>query len=207
MKQGTDNPNRMKKSLVLLFLLHFATIYSQNIDIELLRSINLNRNVILDNTFIGISSSVTPLFIGTPAVMLGIGLIKKDTAIVINSLFVGASVFSSIVVSTVLKKAVNRTRPFITYPEIEKMISASSSSFPSGHTSRAFALATSVSLAYPKWYIIAPSFAWAGAVGYSRMHLGVHYPGDVFMGAIVGGGSAYLCYLGQKWVVNKLNKQ
>jgi len=197
----------MKKSLVLFFLLHFTSTFSQNIDIELLRNINLDRNVKLDNAFIAASSSVTPLFIATPAIMLGIGLIKKDTATVINSLFVGASVFSSIVVSTVLKKGINRTRPFITYPEIEKMTSAGSSSFPSGHTSRSFALATSLSLAYPKWYIIAPSFAWAGAVGYSRMHLGVHYPSDVLMGAIVGGGSAYLCYLGQKWVVNKVHKK
>jgi membrane-associated phospholipid phosphatase len=50
----------------------------------------------------------------------------------------------------------------------------------------AFALATSLSLSYPKCYIIVPSFAWASSVGYSRMDLGVHYPSDVLAGAIVG---------------------
>ena len=61
---------------------------------------------------------------------------------------------------------------------------------------------------YPKWYIIAPSFAWASAVGYSRMHLGVHYPSDVAVGAIIGSGSAYLSYKANKWINKKrVNKQ
>ena len=58
----------------------------------------------------------------------------------------------------------------------------------------AFATATSLSLTYPKWYIIVPAYSWAGAVGYSRMHLGVHYPSDVFIGALVGAGSAWLTH-------------
>jgi membrane-associated phospholipid phosphatase len=77
-------------------------------------------------------------------------------------------------------------------------------SFPSGHTTHAFVLATSVSLVYPEWYIIAPSYIWAGAVGYSRMHLGVHYPSDVWAGALIGSGSAYLCHqINQK--INQMN--
>ncbi len=62
-------------------------------------------------------------------------------------------------------------------------------------------------MAYPKWYIIAPSFAWASAVGYSRMALGVHYPSDVLAGAIIGSGSAYLCYKLNKWVNKKQSKK
>ncbi|HEU4788615.1 MAG TPA: phosphatase PAP2 family protein, partial [Flavobacterium sp.] len=52
-------------------------------------------------------------------------------------------------------------------------------------------------------YVIAPSFLWAGAVGYSRMYLGVHYPTDVLAGAIVGSGSAFLCYKLNKWINKK----
>ena len=89
-------------------------------------------------------------------------------------------------------------------PDIIKKSKAGSPSFPSGHTSGAFASATSVSLAYPKWYIIAPSFAWAGSVAYSRMHLGVHYPSDVLAGAIIGSGSAYISFkINQKLNVRK----
>jgi membrane-associated phospholipid phosphatase len=131
--------------------------------------------------------------------MWGIGLLKHDSALIRNSIYIGSSVVLSAIFTTVLKYAVNRPRPFVTYPDIEKVGSGGSPSFPSGHTSEAFAFATSVSLSYPKWYVIAPSFAWAGAVGYSRMDLGVHYPSDVFAGAILGAGCA--------WVTFKVNKK
>ena len=49
-----------------------------------------------------------------------------------------------------------------------------------------------MTFAFPKWYVAVPAFSWAGAVGYSRMHLGVHYPSDFLVGAAVGAGSAWL---------------
>jgi membrane-associated phospholipid phosphatase len=193
----------MKKILLILFLFPAISIYSQNIDINILRDINLNRNRQLDGTFRFITNSVTPLSIGTPVILFGLGLMKKDSATLNKSFYIGATALTAAVVSTVLKHAVNRTRPFITYPFIEKAAYAGSPSFPSGHTSDAFALATSLSIAYPKWYVIIPSYTWAGLVGYSRMDLGVHYPSDVLGGAVIGGGSAYLCYKGQQWLNRK----
>jgi undecaprenyl-diphosphatase len=109
-----------------------------------------------------------------------------------NSLYVASSVAATVIITSIAKYSIKRSRPFETYPFIEKESAGGSPSFPSGHTSEAFALATSVSLTYPKWYIIAPSFLWAGAVGYSRMDLGVHYPSDVLAGAILGAGCAWL---------------
>ncbi len=106
-------------------------------------------------------------------------------------------------ITSAMKLSIKRDRPFKTYPEIEKESSAGSYSFPSGHTTSAFVTATSLSLAFPKWYVIVPSYAWAGAVGYSRMHLGVHYPSDVAAGAIIGAGSAFLTYKINKWLSQK----
>jgi undecaprenyl-diphosphatase len=74
------------------------------------------------------------------------------------------------------------------------MTPSSSRSFPSGHTSEAFSLATSLTLVLPKWYVIAPAYTFAGLVGSSRMYLGAHYPSDIIAGALVGSGAAWLSY-------------
>ncbi len=57
-----------------------------------------------------------------------------------------------------------------------------------------------LTLQCPKWYVIVPAYAWAGAVGYSRLWLGMHYPSDVAVGALVGAASAYVSYKGMQWL-------
>jgi membrane-associated phospholipid phosphatase len=47
---------------------------------------------------------------------------------------------------------------------------------------------------------VVPAYTWASAVGYSRMHLGVHYPSDVLAGALLGAGSAWVTYKLNKWL-------
>lgn len=64
----------------------------------------------------------------------------------------------------------------------------SSKSFPSGHSAAAFAFAQAVSRHFPGTAV--PLRMLAGSVAYSRVHVGVHYPGDVVIGSILGGGTA-----------------
>ena len=59
-----------------------------------------------------------------------------------------------------------------------------STSFPSGHSASAFAFAGAVSAVVPA--LTVPLRALATAVAYSRVHTGVHYPGDVLAGTLVG---------------------
>jgi membrane-associated phospholipid phosphatase len=59
-----------------------------------------------------------------------------------------------------------------------------SSSFPSGHSASAFAFATAVGHVLPE--VGAPLRALAALVAYSRVHTGVHYPGDVIVGGLLG---------------------
>ena len=59
-----------------------------------------------------------------------------------------------------------------------------SPSFPSGHSASAFAFANAMSgeltwVAFPVHFL-------AGAVAWSRVHTGVHFPGDVVVGALIG---------------------
>lgn len=194
---------KIQNILLVLFLLPVFSGYSQNIDIRLLREINLNRNVRLDYMFKGFTNSAGPVAYGTPAVMFAISQFNHDKKLKEKSLFIGASVLSSAIVASILKYSVNRTRPFVTYPDIQKMTSGGSPSFPSGHTSDAFSLATSLTIVYPKWYVVVPAYGWASAVAYSRMDLGVHYPSDVLAGAVIGTGSAFLCYKVQHWINHK----
>ena len=191
--------------VVLFFCINFAN--AQNLDIDVLRNINHNRNKSLDPALKGITNSLAPVSIGTPIIMYSVGLIMKDSTVKKKAIFIGEAFLASGFITFALKKTVNRERPFVTYPDIEQVTTATGPSFPSGHASLAFATATSLSMAYPKWYIIASSFAWASAVSYSRMVLGVHYPSDVLAGAIIGSGSAYLSYKLNKWVNKKQRKK
>jgi membrane-associated phospholipid phosphatase len=59
-----------------------------------------------------------------------------------------------------------------------------SGSFPSGHTASAFAFAAAVTGDLPR--LAFPLYALATAVGYSRVHTGVHYPSDVMVGTVLG---------------------
>lgn len=207
MNTMNNKKNVFKISYLTLFLFCTTFLNAQNIDINILRDINVNRNTYLDPTFKAITNSAAPISLATPIIIYSVGLIKKDSTIKKQALFIGETFLVSAFITTALKRTIQRERPFNTYSDIDQGTSAPGYSFPSGHTSTAFATATSLSMAYPKWYVIAPSFAWATAVGYSRMHLGVHYPTDVFAGAIIGSGSAYLSFQANKWLNKKRSKK
>lgn len=173
---------------------------AQNADINLLKKINLERNKSLDPAFKFITNTATPLSIASPIIIFSVGIINKDCSLKQKGIYIGETLFVAAFINTAMKYSIRRDRPFVTYPFIENETPAVSPSFPSGHTSTAFATATSLSIAFPKWYVIAPSFLWATSVGYSRMHLGVHYPGDVLAGAIIGAGTAFLTYKINMWI-------
>jgi len=177
-----------------LLLLLPCCIFSQNPDISLLRSINSPETLAMDGFFRFVSNSEACGTIGIPAGMAIAGLIKHDNKLIRNASISLTASAVNYCISNAVKLAVNRDRPYLKYPDIIKKVGGGGPSFPSGHTSAAFTVATSLSLAYPKWYIIAPSYLWAGTVAYSRMHLGMHYPSDVLAGALIGAGSAYLSY-------------
>ncbi len=192
--------------LVLLLSLGLHT-HAQNADIDLLRNMNGTRGSNADAVMNDITQSTYPIAFATPAAQLLIGYIKHDKQTIHNGWQTVGSLGTAVVIGYGLKYAINRNRPYETYKDIVPYHYDTDPSFPSGHTSIAFANATSLSLQYPKWYVIAPAYLWAGVIGYSRMQLGMHYPSDVLAGALVGAGSAFISYKGQKWLLKKKQKK
>jgi undecaprenyl-diphosphatase len=93
---------------------------------------------------------------------------------------------TSAVVNIALKRVGQRPRPerAADHPVERNVRMPTSHSFPSGHAASAFAFATGVGHRLP--IVAAPVHVAAGLVAYSRVHTGVHYPGDVLAGSILG---------------------
>lgn len=189
----------MKKIIPILFLFFCQSVQAQNADIDILNAVNSSHGARFgDPVFKGISSSCYVMSALVPVTTFSAGLIKKDRILRWKSYEMAAGIGICMSVSYLLKYAVNRNRPAVDYPFIVQKVRGHSPSFPSGHTSAAFQTAMSLSLNFPKWYVIVPAYAWAGSVAYSRMYLGVHYPSDLAAGILIGTGTAWL-----SWKINQ----
>jgi membrane-associated phospholipid phosphatase len=88
---------------------------------------------------------------------------------------------ASYLTSTSIKVAIGRQRPVIEdLPQL--MRTPTGLSFPSSHSTSSFAAAQAFGRLLP----VPPLYAAAGAMAFSRMYLGVHYPSDIAAGAALG---------------------
>ena len=199
----------IKKIVVtgVILLTYFSGFAQKSWDLRTLENINLSRNFDMDKPLNAISNSADYLAIGLPVGLLAAGYLKDDAALKREGFNAAVTTFATYGVGFVLKKAVDRDRPFIEHPHIKNYREFSGGSFPSGSTALAFSTATSLSLSYPKWYVIVPSALYASTVGYSRLHLGAHYPSDVLAGAAIGMGTAFASRKLNQWVRNESKKR
>ncbi|NHA02763.1 phosphatase PAP2 family protein [Mucilaginibacter sp. HC2] len=195
------------KRLFLFFIWLFVFInpghsLAQNLDVDILKSINPRyptslywRNTSNSAYYVAGAASFGTLIYG---------FASNNATIKRNASETFINLGASVLITQLIKVGVNRTRPADRYPdEIFVNSPTHNYSFPSGHTSLAFATATTLSMQYKKWYVTVPAYAWASSVAYSRMYLGKHYPTDVLAGAAVGIGTS----LAGHWFNQKLFKQ
>jgi len=159
-------------------------------DASLFTIVNSHHSPFFDS-FFWIITQLGYFFVTLPVVLLFV--IRKMPKAQLKRVFFLIAAGSLICVSAVsaIKVSVDRPRPVVYFqeksiqytphivgPVLEKY------SFPSGHTASAFAGAAVLVYLFGGWYWL--SFAAAGAVGYSRIYVGAHFPLDVFCGMISG---------------------
>jgi undecaprenyl-diphosphatase len=118
---------------------------------------------------------------------------------------IGFMVLASLVISTILgegiiKHIVKRLRPSAISSVNRLIAEPSSYSFPSGHTTTAFASAGILAKYFKNHAFVI--FALASFIGFSRLYLYVHYPTDVLAGIILG----LICSKATIYIFNKESK-
>ncbi len=165
-----------------------------NPDVRLFRSINNAQSKGATSLLTVTDASVYPVVAGVPAVLTVYGYAAGSDDAFETGILSGGAEIAAYGIRSVFKYTLRRERPYVALRNVHvgRLETADPYSFPSGHTTGAFALATMLTLRYPKPQVYVPLFLWAGVVGYGRMYFGLHYPSDVLGGAVIGAGSALL---------------
>jgi len=205
---------RLTRVLAAFFLLlapHSAlradVVVHEGPDTRLFRTVNDAQTPFKTSLFTATDNSVGVLVVGVPLGLIAYGFAAKDDEALYSGLLIAGSEVLTYGAKFILKSATKRPRPYeeLGGVHVNNLASADAYSFPSGHTAGAFALATMLSLRYPKSYVMVPALVWAGMVGYGRVYNGVHYPSDVLGGAVLGAGSSVLTYALRGTVIDVFN--
>ena len=111
-----------------------------------------------------------------------------------------AMLMGLLVTNLTLKPLVSRPRPWVVMENFTTLVTSSDlNSFPSGHTCAAFAFGVALCAVLPQTWAKAAALIAAALMGFSRLYVGVHFPSDVIVGALVG----TLCGLAGAWIVTR----
>ena len=190
-------------SMLLVFgILAVSLVWSvgQHVDVWVFLFFNLRgpRPVWLDRTMLGF----TQIGSGMTALAIGLILFLASDHLVAYELILGT--LTLWIVVEMVKAVVRRSRPIIHVTQARVVgYQLSGRSFPSGHTSQAFFMATLMgSHFHTSAWVVFLLYAIALGVGITRMVVGAHYPRDVLAGAILGSVWGLLGVLVDGYVLN-----
>lgn len=167
-------------------------------DAEVLLWIQANIRAPLGNVLIPLWSSLGNggmLWIALALVLL---LFRKTRRAGVLAL--GGMALNFLVVNVTIKHLVARPRPWLVVEGLEFLLfEPDPNSFPSGHTSAAFAFAAAVCCETGRVWVRVLALGAAVCMGLSRLYVGVHFPSDVLCGAVIGG----LCGLAVVWLYRR----
>ncbi len=141
---------------------------------------------------------------GIAAMTIGLVLFFAGDRLVASELILGT--LTLWIVVELVKALVRRSRPFVRVTQARIVGSrAGGRSFPSGHTSQAFFMATLIARHFhaSPWAVFL-LFSVASIIGITRMYVGAHYPRDVLAGAILGSAWGLLGALLDGYVMNRI---
>ena len=161
----------------------------ERLDQNLLLFLNSHNSPFWDQVMYNISGTVIwiPLYL---AILVALGIKYKRKFLVLILMIIIAITISD-QGSVFLKNSVHRLRP-CHEPSLEglvhlvKGICGGKYGFVSSHASNSFMVAILTLLLIRKRWFTYSIILWALVVGYSRIYLGVHYPGDVICGSLMG---------------------
>ena len=181
-----------------------------NPDVSIFRAINNSRTKTLDKVVFVTDKSLIPVSILTAPVLFTVSRLNENYYDENSSVLCALSEVTSSLFTFGIKKLVKRPRPYTILKDVKRnkndLAFTDPYSFPSGHTSTAFSMATSLTLRYPdNAMLITGLYFYSSVIALGRIYLGVHYPSDVLGGMLVGAGSAALIYSLRKEIISGKN--
>lgn len=168
-----------------------------NWDVRLFRKINNARSPFKDKYLDLFTRSNAPIAVLMPMSLFVYGRMADKTFDENSAYLLAGAEAVNFTITMGTKLFIKRKRPVEALPDCYSKGNSSLDvySFPSGHSSTSFTIATMFALRYSKYPLVyVPMYAWAAVVAYSRPYFGMHYPTDLIAGALVGTGSSILIY-------------
>lgn len=165
-------------------------------DFRLYELINgLSGNAIADRLFELVADELSIVLMALVALTFLVRWSRHQTERRSGAVLGSAAATASLLVAQPIAHAVDRARPYISHPAHAHLLVSRSHdpSFPSDHAAGAFALALGVWV-YDRTFGTLLLLV-AGAIAFSRVFVGTHYPSDVVAGALLGAAAVALLHL------------